>query len=112
MHDDQDPVIRRLFAEQERSRPSDDFMLQLGKRIDARQRGRRANGILAIVLCLVLSAVSAPWVALLASTLVDATAAGVRTGGPLFQSPMTWLVVAATAIGWSPVVYLWRTGRW
>ena len=111
MRSDQDPDIRRLFAEQERSRPSDDFMLRLAKRIDARQRVRRINGILAIVVCLVLSAVSAPWIAQSASALVDLTAAGIRTAGPL-QSPMIWLIVAATAVGWSPVIYLWRTGRW
>jgi hypothetical protein len=109
MRSEHDPDIRRLFAEQERSRPSDDFMLELSKRIDARQRVRRFNGILAIVACLVLSAVSAPWIAQIASALVDFTAAGVR--GPM-QAPVAWLVVGATVVGWSPVIYLWRTGRW
>jgi hypothetical protein len=112
MRDDPDPVIRRLFAEQEKSRPSDDFMLQLGKRIDARQRVGRAKGILAIVICLVLSALSAPWIAQIASALIGLAAAGIGGGAPLLHAPLAWLVVAATVTGWSPVIYLWRTGRW
>ena len=112
MSDHQDPLISRLFAEQEQSLPADDFMLQLCKRLDKRQRELRFYRVLAIAACLVLSALSAPWVANIASTLIDLTAAGIRTTGPIFYASLTWLVVGATAAGCSPVVYLWRTGRW
>jgi hypothetical protein len=112
MHDDQDPVIRKLFAEQDQSLPSDDFMLKLAKRIDERQRARRVYKVLAIVACLVLSVLSAPWVAQIMSTLIEFTAAGVSMIAPIFYTPLTWLLVGATAAGCSPVIYLWRTGRW
>jgi hypothetical protein len=44
--------------------------------------------------------------------LIELTAAGVSTIGPLLYIPLTWWVVSATAVGCSPVIYLWRTGRW
>ena len=112
MQDDQDPVLRRLFAEQERSRPSDEFMTRLGRQIDARQRSGRVRGIVAIAACLVLSALVAPLVAEGASRLVDLAVAGFRSGGLFRRDSLTWLVACATVLGWSPVIYLWRTGRW
>lgn len=112
MSDDLDPTILRLFAEQDQSLPASDFMLKLGNRL-ARQTGvRRAYRILAIGGCLILSVLSAPWVAQITSTLIERTAAGIHNTGPLFNAPLTWLVVGATAAGCSPVIYLWRTGRW
>jgi hypothetical protein len=112
MSDSQDPIIRRLFTEQDQSLPSDDFMLKLSKRIDERQRVRRVYRVLAISACLVLSTVSAPWVAQITSTLIEFTAGGINSIGPLLHAPLTRLVVGATAVGCSPVIYLWRTGRW
>jgi hypothetical protein len=112
MRDDQDPVISRLFAEQGEALPPDVFTLKLSKRMHERQRVRRAYRVLAIAACLVVSLLSAPWVAQFTSTLIELTAAGVGTIGPHLYWPLTWLVVAATAAGSSPVIYLWRTGRW
>ena len=112
MRDDQDPVIRRLFAEQEKSRPVDDFILELSERIDARERVRRLYGVLAVVLGLALAALSAPWIAQATSMLIELTAAALSGGGPLLHAPLAWMVLAATAVGWSPVIYLWRTSRW
>jgi hypothetical protein len=112
MSDEQDPAIRRLFAEQEKSRSSDDFMLRLGKRIDARERARRVYGILATAACVILAILSAPWLAQMTSKLIELAAVGIDTAGPLLHVPLTWLLLGATAAGWSPVIYLWRTGRW
>lgn len=112
MRDEQDPVIRRLFAEQEKSRPVDDFILELSERIDARERVRRLYGVLAVVLGLALAALSAPWIAQATSMLIELTAAALSGGGPLLRAPLAWMVLAATAVGWSPVIYLWRTSRW
>jgi hypothetical protein len=112
MRDNQDPVIRRLFAEQDHNLPPDDFVLQLGKRIDDQRSVRRVHRILAIIACLVLATLSAPWVAQITSTLIELTAAGISTIGPHLYVPVAWLVVGATAAGCSPVIYLWRTGRW
>jgi len=112
MRDDHDPVIWRLFAEQGQALPPDDFMLKLSKRMHGRQRVLRAYRGLAIAACLVVSLISAPWVAQFTSTLIELAAAGVSTVGPHVYWPLTWLVIAATAAGCSPVVYLWRTGRW
>jgi hypothetical protein len=112
MRNDQDPVIRRLFAEQGQGLPSDDFMLQLGKRMDKRQRVRSIYRILAMIACLVLSILCAPWVAQITSTLIELTVVGINATGPLSHGPLTWLVVGATTAGCSPVIYLWRTGRW
>jgi hypothetical protein len=112
MRDDQDPIISRLFAEQDQSLPPDDFMLKLGSRMDRRQRVRRIYRVGAIVACLILSTLSAPWIAQITSTLIELTAAGISTSGPLLHAPLTWLVVGASAIGCCPVIYLWRTGRW
>jgi hypothetical protein len=112
MRNDQDPVISRLFAEQDQGLPSGDFMQQLGKQMAKQQRLRRVYRVLAIVACLVLSAVSTPLVAQIMSTLIDLTAAGVSSISPLLYVPLTWILIAATAAGCSPVIYLWRTGRW
>lgn len=112
MHDEQDPVLRRLFAQQEKSLPSEDFMLRLGKRIDARERMRRGRLLLAIGGSVALAALSAPWVAQAASALIQLAAAGIGASDPLLQLPLTWLVLGATAVGCLPVIYLWRTGRW
>jgi hypothetical protein len=112
MRDDQDPVLGRLFAEQGQALPPDDFMLRLSKRMHERQRVRRAFRVFALAACLVLSLLSAPWIAQFTSMLIELAAAGVSTVGPHVYWPLTWLVVAATAAGCSPVVYLWRTGRW
>lgn len=112
MRDDQDPIISRLFAEQDQSLPPDDFMLKLGKGIDKQQRVRRVYKLVAILACVVLPILSAPWIARFMSTLIELTAVGINTVGPHLFVPLTWLVVVATAAGCSPVIYLWRTGRW
>jgi H+/Cl- antiporter ClcA len=111
MHNDQDPIIR-LFAEQNQGLPSDDFMLQLGKRMEKRRRVRRIFRVFAITACLALSMLCAPWVAQITSTLIDLTATGASSISPLLYVPLTWILVVATAAGCSPVIYLWRTGRW
>jgi hypothetical protein len=112
MRDNQDPVIRRLFIEQDQNLPRDDFMLQLGKRLDEQRRVRRVYRLLAIIACVVMSTLSAPLVAQILSRLIELAAAGVSTIAPLLYLPLAWLVVGATAAGCSPVIYLWRTGRW
>jgi hypothetical protein len=112
MHDNRDPIISRLFAEQDQSLASDDFVLKLGKRIDTQQRQRRVYRVVAIVVCLVLSALSAPSIAQITSTLIELIAVGISTAGTLLYVPLTWLVVVATVAGCSPVIYLWRTSRW
>ncbi len=112
MSDSQDPIIRRLFTEQDQSLPSEHFMLQLGKQMDNRQRVRRVYRVLAMIACLVLSVLCAPWVAQITSTLIELTAVGISAIGPPLHAPLTRLVVGATALGCSPVIYLWRTGRW
>jgi hypothetical protein len=112
MRDDQDPMILRLFARQDQSRPSDDFMLKLAKRIDEQQRARRVYWSLAIIACLLLSALGAPWIAQTTSALIELTAVGISSIGPLLYVPLTWIVLSAVVAGCSPVIYLWRTGRW
>ena len=112
MSDDQDLIIRRLFAEQDQSLPPGDFMRKVGKRIDERQRMRRVYRVLAIFAGLVLSALSAPWVAQITLTLIELTATGISRISLISYAPLTCLVVVATAAGCSPVIYLWRTGRW
>ena len=113
MSDDLDPMIRRLFAEQDQSPRSDDFMLHLGKRIDRQQRMQRVHGRLVRAACLVLSVLAAPWVAQGASALIELVAATFTGAGPLFNVPLTWwVVVGGTIVGCSPIIYLWRTGRW
>lgn len=112
MSDHPDPLISRLFAEQDQSLPPDDFVLKLTKRVDKQQRVRHVYRVLAIVACLVLATLSAPWVAQITSTMIELTAVGIGTISPLLFMPLTWSVVGATAAGCSPVIYLWRTGRW
>ncbi len=112
MQDDQDPVISQLFSEQAQSLPPDGFVLQLGKRIGQRQRKLRFYRVFAIAACLLLAILSSPWVAQTTSTLIELTADGGGTIGPLFYAPLTWILAGATAAGCSPVIYLWRTGRW
>lgn len=112
MSDDQDPVIRRLFAQQDQALPPGDFTQKLGQRINQRQRVRRAYRVLAIAACVLVSILSAPWVAQFTSTLIELTAAGIGTVGPHLYRPVTWLIASGTALGCSPVIYLWRTGRW
>jgi hypothetical protein len=110
--DDQDPVLRRLFAEQGQALPSDDFTLKLSNRMHKRQRVRRAYRVAAIVACMAVSILSAPWVAQSTSTLIELTAAGMGTIGQHLYGPLTRLVGGATALGCLPAIYLWRTGRW
>jgi hypothetical protein len=112
MHDTQDLVIRRLFAEQDENLPADDFMLKLGTRIDRQKRARRRYRLLATLACLVLSGLCAPWAAQGTSNLIELAEMGLRDLGPLLYHPLTLLLAVATAIGCSPVIYLWRTGRW
>ena len=111
MNDDQDPVLRRLFAEPAPTASTDEFMLKLGQRLDARQRLRGVYRLLAIVACLVVSVLSAPWLAQITSTLIELAAVGPGANGFL-HAPLTWSVVVATVAGCLPVIYLWRTGRW
>jgi hypothetical protein len=112
MHDTQDLQIRRLFAEQDVNLPADDFMLKLGTRIDQQKRARRLYRVLAILACLILSVLCAPWAAQGTSNLIELTATGLSDLGPLLYHPLTLFLAVATAIGCSPVIYLWRTGRW
>ena len=112
MHDTQDLVIRRLFAEQDENLPADEFTLKLGRRMERQKRARRLYQALAILACLVLSVVCAPWVVQGTSSLIELTAAGLRNLGPILYHPLTLFLAGATAIGCSPVLYLWRTGRW
>jgi hypothetical protein len=112
VRDDQDPGIARLFAEQDRSLPPDDFMIKLGKRIDARQRVQHARRVLAIIACLVVATLAAPWLAQLMAAVVDLASLGVGNLGALYYAPITWLVVGSIVAACSPVIYLWRTGRW
>jgi hypothetical protein len=112
MRDNQDVVIRRLFAEQDQAAHSGDFMRQLDRRIDRQQRVRGVHSVLAIVAGLVLSMLSAPWVAQIAATLVELAADGISSVSPPVFAPLTWLIVGTTLAGCAPVVYLWRTGRW
>jgi hypothetical protein len=112
MRDTQDLVLRRLFAEQDENLPADDFTLKLGRRMDRQKRARRLYRVLAVLACLVLSALSTPWVAQGTSNLIELTAMGLRAMSPLQYHPLTLFIAGATAIGCSPVIYLWRTGRW
>lgn len=112
MREPQDLVIRRLFTEQDENLPADDFMLKLGRRMDRQKRARHVHRVLALIACLVLSGLSAPWVAQGTSTLIELTAVGIRAIGPLLYHPLTLLIVGATAAGCSPIIYLWRTDRW
>jgi hypothetical protein len=112
MRDDQDPTIGRLFAQHDRNLPPDDFVPKVVRRIEEQQRVRRVYRILAVTACLVLGALGAPWIVQITSMLIELTAMGVSSIGPLLCVPLTWLVVGATAVGCSPVIYLWRTGRW
>lgn len=112
MCNDQDPIISQLFTDQDQSLPPDSFMLKLGERIDKQQRARRVYRGLAIAACLLLAILCAPWVAQITSTLIELTVGGVSAISPIFRDPLTWLVAGATAAGSSPVLYLWRTGRW
>jgi hypothetical protein len=111
MHDDRDPVIWRLFAGQDHSLPSEDFVRSLGRRMDRLQRAQRVHRSLAIVAFLLLSAIGAPWLAETTSSLIDFSVLGIGQIGPLLHMPMTWVVVSAI-VGCSPVIYLWRTGQW
>ena len=112
MRDDQDPVLRRLFAEQGQALSADDFTLKLSNRMHKRQRVLRAFRVAAIVACMVVSLLSAPWVAQSTSTLIELTATGVGTIGQHLYGPLTWLVVVTSVVGCSPAIYLSRTGRW
>ena len=112
MDDTQDHVIRRLFAEQDNHLPADDFMLKLGGRMDRQKRARRLYRVLAILACVGLSALAAPLVAQATSNLIDLTAMGLRSMNPLLFQPLLLFVAGATIIGFSPVIYLWRTGKW
>lgn len=112
MREPQDSVIRRLLAEQEESLPPDDFLLKLGRQMDGQMRLRRLYRVLAITGCLVLSGLSAPWVAQGTSNLIELAVLGTRTAGAHLYHPLTLLLAGATAIGCSPIIYLWRTGRW
>lgn len=112
MHDTEDLRIRRLFAEQDENLPADDFMLKLGTRMDRQKRARRLYRALAIVACLVLAVLGAPWAAQGTSKLIELTAMGIHGLGPLLYHPLTLFLAGATAIGCTPVIYLWRTGRW
>ena len=112
MREPQDSVTRRLLAKQEESLPPDDFLLKLGRRIDGQKRLRRLYRVLAITRCLVLSGLSAPWVAQGTSRLIELAAMGTRAVGPHLDHPLTLLLAGVTAIGCSPVIYLWRTGQW
>jgi hypothetical protein len=112
MRDDKDHTLVRLFAEQDQSLPPDDFVLRLARRIDDQQQARGIYRNLAVTACLVLSLLSAPWFAELASDLAGLTAAGISSIAPLLYMPLTWMVVSATMAGFSPVLYLWWTGRW
>jgi hypothetical protein len=112
MRDNQDPLIGRLFAEQDQTGRSDDFLRQVSQRVDKRQRVRRVYKRLALLACLVLSMLSALWIARGAALLIELAALGIGAIGPLLYEPVTWLVVGATVAAWSPIIYLWRTGRW
>ena len=112
MRDTQDLAIRRLFAKQDENLPADDFMLKLGRRMDRQKRARRLYQVLAISACVVLLALSAPWIAQGTSNLIEFAAAGVGAISPLFYHPLMLLVVGSAAAGCSPLIYLWRTGRW
>ena len=112
MRDDQDLVIRQLFAEQNQDLPANDFMLKLTRRLERQKRARRAYRTFAIIACMALSALVAPWVAQGTSILIGLTAVVFSTVGPHLYQPLTMLMAAATAAGCSPVIYLWRTGRW
>ena len=112
MHDTQDLLIRQLFAEQDENLLADDFMLKLGTRIDRQKRARRLYRVLAILACLVLSVMCAPWAAQGISNLIELTGTCLSDLGPLLNHPLTLFLAGATAIGCSPVIYLWRTGRW
>jgi hypothetical protein len=113
MRDDQDPLILRLFAEQDQSPPPDDFMRRLGERIDAQQRVQGRYRVLATIACVVLAAVSAPWIAQITSNVIELALVGISSPGPIRDlPPLTWVLIGATAAGCTPVLYLWRTGRW
>jgi hypothetical protein len=112
MREDQDPIIGRLFAQHDQNLPPEDFVPKVVRRTEEQKRVRRVYRIGTVTVCLVLLALSAPWVAQVTSMLIELTAAGVSTIGPLLYIPLTWWVVSATAVGCSPVIYLWRTGRW
>ena len=112
MTDNQDPLISRLFAEQDQSLPPGDFVLKISTRIDAQRRVRRVYRVLAIIACAVLAALSAPWVAQITSAFIELAAAGITAISPLIYAPLMWLVAGATLAGWTPVIYLWRTRRW
>jgi hypothetical protein len=111
MHDDPDPVIQRLFAEQDTGPPSDDFARSLRRRMDEQQRVRAVWQVLATAACLVVATLSAPSVAQIASTLMELAVARLSTPGAI-SAPVMGFLVCATMAGFLPVVYLCRTGRW
>ena len=76
------------------------------------QANRNLYRVLAILACLVLSVVCAPWAAQGMSNLISLTAT--NNLGPLLNPPFYLVpsLAGATAIGCLPVIYLWRTGRW
>ena len=112
MHNDHDPIVSQFFTVQDRSLPSGDFVLKLDERVDKYQRTRRTIRALAFVSSLLLVTISVPWIAQFTSTLIECAAAGMGTMSPIFHEPLAWLTAGATAAGSSPVIYLWRTGRW
>lgn len=112
MHNDHDPIVSQLFTMQDRSLPPGDFVSKLDERIDKHQRTWRTIRALAFVSGLLLVTISVPWIAQFTSTLIEFAAAGIGTMSPIFHEPLAWLTACATAAGSSPVIYLWRTGKW
>jgi len=111
MRDEQDALLTRLFAEQERSLPEAGFLRQFVTRLEREYRKQRTYSIVAAIAILALGVAIAPWVAQVSSVVLELTAAATDAIGAVLASPIAWLVGGALAFAFLPVVYVWRTWR-
>jgi len=112
MNDYRDPLLAQLFADQGRPAHDSDFMAQVINRLERDGRNRRIYRISMIIAAAILTALLAPWIALVAAAAIGSVAAGVAEARSSLNFPMAWLVVCSALATLLPVIYLGTTRRW
>jgi len=112
MTDDQDPLLKRLFAEQDLPAHEPDFMPQFIILLERDRRNRRAFRIALIIAGVTIAALFAPWIAQVVAIAIGSVASSITAGHALLMFPMAWLAACSVAASFLPVIYLGITRRW
>jgi len=112
MNDDRDPILTRIFAEQNSPVDGSEFAARVALMMDRDLRSARSYRIGMIIAVLVVASLLAPWLAQVCALAVGSVVAGLSTTRALSSFPLAWLALCSIVGSFLPAIHLGITRRW